>query len=114
MITVSVVYRCLAAIILSCFYLTQWLHRLLMQLIYRHRYTIHVNINLKRHQGLISIENSSAEKLKFNKPTDAVALIINERIPESDLCQLIINSILFFRQFYIKHLIIYDYQGTRK
>ena len=52
-------------------------------------------------------------KIQFNKPTQVVALIVNERIPDVDLCQVIVDSIVFFRQLNIEHLIIYDYQGRR-
>ena len=109
--TVSILYRCLIAILLCFLNLTQWSHRLITQWIYRHRYTITVNIGVTRHPSLWTVKNPAIDKLQLNKPTDVVALIVNEQIPEIDLCPMIANSILFFRRLNIQHLIIYDYQG---
>jgi hypothetical protein len=52
------------------------------------------------------------DKIQFNKSTEVLAIIINERIPEIDLWKFIINAILFFRKLNIQHLIIYDYEGN--
>ena len=108
------VYRCLIAIVLCCLHCTQWLHRCCVQFVSRHRYTITVNIGFTRHNDLRTrAADDRTEKIQFNKPTQVVALIVNERIPDVDLCQVIVNSIVFFRRLNIEHLIIYDYQGRR-
>ena len=109
--TVSILYRCLIAILLCFLNLTQWSHRLVTGWIRRHRYTITVNIGVTRQHNLWTVKNPDIDNLKLNKPTDVVALIVNEQIPDVDLCQIIANAILFFRRLNIQHLIIYDYQG---
>lgn len=114
MMTISFLCRCLIGFILNCVYVSQWLHRFIVQLIYGKRYTIRVNIDFMWQENFWSKKNLIAEKIQFNKPTETVALIINERIPDVDLLQFIANAIIFFQQLKIQHLVIYDYQGYIK
>jgi hypothetical protein len=109
--TVSILYRCLIAIFLCFLNLTQWFHRLIIQFISRNRYTITVNIDVTRNDPW-NINNNHVDKIQFNKPTEVLAIIINERIPDIDLWKFIVNAILFFRKLNIQHLIIYDYEGN--
>jgi hypothetical protein len=113
MITNSILYRCLIAILLCLLNLTQWLHQLIVQFISRHRYTITVNIDVSRNDPR-SINKNQIDKIQFNKPTDVLAIIINEHISDNHLCKFIVNAILFFRTLNIQHLVIYDYQGYIK
>jgi hypothetical protein len=112
MITISILYRCLIAIFLCFLNLTQWFHRVIVQFISRNRYTITVNIDVTRNDPW-NINNEQIAKIEFNKPTDVVAIIINEQISDNELYKLIINAILFFRKLNIQHLIIYDYEGEK-
>jgi hypothetical protein len=91
--------------------LTQWFHQFILQFISRHRYTITVNIDVSRNDPR-SLNRNQIDRIQFNKPTDVLAIIINEHIPDNDLCKFIVNAILFFRTLNIQHLIIYDYQGN--
>lgn len=113
MLSVSILYRCLIAIFVWFLYLTQWINRCIVQFISRNRYTITVNIDVSRNDPW-NINNNSTDKIQFNKPTDVLAIIINERIPEIDLWKFVANSILFFQKLNIKHLVIYDYEGNFK
>jgi len=108
--TISILYRCLITIFLCFLNLTQWLHRKSIQFISRHRYTITVNIDVTRNDPW-NINNNYLDKIQFNKPTEVLAIIINEHISDNDLCKFIVNTILFFRKLNIQHLIIYDYKG---
>ena len=111
MMTISIIYRCVIALVLYCLNLSQWFHRWTMNLIHRHRYTIRVNIDVTRHQDFWSQQSKTFEQIQFNKPTQVVALIFNETIPDSELSPLIINAIIFFQKMRVQQLIIYDYQG---
>ena len=112
MLTISILYRCLITSFLFCWKFFEWIHRFIPALIRRQYFTIRVNINVIRHPSLL-IANDDIF-LDFNKPTKTVALIFNERIPDEEICQVIINSIFFFRRMKVEHLIIYDYQGKTK
>jgi len=109
--TISILYRCLIAIFLWLLNLSQWFHQIIIQFISRHCYTITVNIDVIRKDPW-NINNNHINKIKFNKPTEVIAIIVNEQISDNDLCKFIVNSILFFRNLNIQHLIIYDYQGN--
>ncbi len=109
--TISILYRCLIAILLCCLNLTQWFQRRISQFISQHRYTITVNIDVSRNDPWNS-DQQPKEKIQFNKPTEVLAIVVNEHIPDRDLCKFIVNSILFFRKLNIQHLIIYDYEGN--
>lgn len=116
--TISFLYRCMIEIFFCLVNLTQWTHGMIRQFLSRHRYTITVNIGVSRNdprnEGISpssSSSSSSNERIQFNKPTDVLAIIINEQIPDDDLCKFIVNAILFFRTLNLQHLIIYDYQG---
>ncbi|CAF2119547.1 unnamed protein product [Rotaria magnacalcarata] len=87
--------------------------KIIIHLISRSCYTITVNIDVSRNDPL-NITNDPMDKIQFNKPTQALAMIINERIPDIDLWKFISNSIFFFRKLNIEHLIIYDYEGYIK
>ncbi|CAM2706364.1 unnamed protein product, partial [Rotaria socialis] len=113
MITISILYRFLIAIFLCFLNVTQWLHRIIIHFISRNPYTITVNIDVSRNDPL-NITNGPVDKIQFNKPTQVLAMIINERIPDSDLWKFISNSIVFFQKLNIEHLIIYDYEGYIK
>lgn len=78
----------------------------------RHRYTIRVNIDVIRHAHLTM--NNESFRMEFNKPTKVVAMVFNEPIPERDISPLIVNSILFFRNLNVQHVIFYDYRGDMK
>ncbi|CAF1398688.1 unnamed protein product [Adineta ricciae] len=106
-------YRCLIAIILCFLNFTQWFHRYIVQNISRNCYIVKVKIDVIRNDPS-NTNVSQMEKIQFNKPTDVLALIINERIPDVDLWKFIVNSIVFFRRLNIQHLIIYDYEGYIK
>ena len=109
--TISFLYRWVIEIFFCIFNITQWFHRIIRQFLSRHQYTITVNIDVIRNDPRNGIASSSSEKIQFNKPTDVLAIIINEHIPDNDLCKFLVNAILFFRRLNIQHLIIYDYQG---
>jgi hypothetical protein len=109
--TISILYRCLIAIFLWFLNLSQWFHQVIIQFISRHRYTITVKIDFSRNDPW-NINNNYINKIKFNKPTEVMAIIINEQISDNNLCKFIVNSILFFRILNIRHLILYDYQGN--
>ncbi|CAF1230458.1 unnamed protein product [Rotaria sordida] len=111
--TISILYRFIIALVLWFLNITQWFHRSIIQFISRNRYTITVNIDVSRND-LWNINNDQMSKIQFNKPTEVLALIINERIPDTDLWKFFINSIVFFRKLNIQHLIIYDYEGYIK
>ena len=113
MIAISIVYRCLIAIILCFINFTQWFHRSIVQFISRNCYIVKVKIDVIRNDPS-NTNVSQMEKIQFNKPTDVLALIINERIPDVDLWKFIVNSVVFFRRLNIQHLIIYDYEGNSK
>lgn len=113
MITISVLYRCIIAIFLCLLNLTLWLRQIISQFISRHRYTITVNIDVTRND-FWNVNNQQIDKIQFNKTADVLAIIINEHIPDNDLCKFIVNAILFFRQLNIQHLIIYDYEGNHR
>jgi hypothetical protein len=72
-----------------------------------------VNIDVSRNDPW-NINKNQFNQIQFNKSTEVLAMIINENIPDHDLCKFIVNAILFFRQLNIQHLIIYDYQGNNK
>lgn len=112
--TISILYRCLIAILLCFLNLTQWFHRFITQFISRHRYTITVNIDVTRNDLWNINNNNQVDKIQFNKTTDVLAIIINEHISDNDLCKFIVNAILFFRKLNIQHLIIYDYEGMNE
>ncbi|CAF3899590.1 unnamed protein product [Rotaria sp. Silwood1] len=111
--TILILYRFIIAIFLWLLNITQWFHRCIIQFISRNRYTITVNIDVSRNDSW-NINNDQFDKIQFNKSTDVLALIINERIPDIDLWKFIVNSIVFFRKLNIQHLIIYDYEGYIK
>ncbi|CAF5152838.1 unnamed protein product, partial [Rotaria magnacalcarata] len=113
MIIIPILYRFLLAIFLCFLNVIQWIHRIIIHLISRSCYTITVNIDVSRNDPL-NITNDPMDKIQFNKPTQALAMIINERIPDIDLWKFISNSIFFFRKLNIEHLIIYDYEGYIK
>ncbi|UJR32039.1 hypothetical protein I4U23_019507 [Adineta vaga] len=113
MITISILYRCLLAILLCFLNFTQWFHRSIIQFISRNHYIIKVNIDVTRNDPS-NINNSQMESIQFNKPTEVLAIIVNERIPDIDLWKFIVNSIVFFQKLNIQHLIIYDYEGYIK
>ncbi|CAF4113562.1 unnamed protein product [Rotaria socialis] len=87
--------------------------KIIIHFISRNPYTITVNIDVSRNDPL-NITNGPVDKIQFNKPTQVLAMIINERIPDSDLWKFISNSIVFFQKLNIEHLIIYDYEGYIK
>ena len=111
--TISILYRCLITIFLFIFNFSQWLHQGILQFISRNRYTVTVNIDVIRND-LWNVNYNEIDKIQFSKPTEVLALIINERIPDINLYQFIINIILFFRKLNIRHLIIYDYEGKNE
>ncbi len=111
--TISILYRCIIAIVLCFLNLIQWFHQCIVQFISRNRYTITVNIGVTRN-GPWNINNIQMDKIQFNKPTEVLAIIVNERIPDIDLWEVIVSSIVFFRKLNIQHLIIYDYEGNDK
>ena len=111
--TISILYRCLITIFLCFLNLIQWFHQGIVQFISRNRYTITVNIGVTRN-GSWNINNVQMDKIQFNKPTDVLAIIVNERIPDIDLWKFMVNSIVFFRRLNIQHLIIYDYEGNNE
>ncbi|CAF3549702.1 unnamed protein product [Adineta steineri] len=100
-------------IILFFLNLTQWFHRGIVRFISRSRYTITINIDVIRNDSW-NINTSQVDKIQFNKPTKVLAIIVNEHIPDSDLWKFIVNSIIFFQNLNIQHLIIYDYEGYIK
>lgn len=110
MMTVSTLYRFLIAIFLCFLNFTQWLHRIIIELISRNRYTITVNIGVSRTDQW-TISDDQLNNIKFNKSTDVIAVIINERIPDVDLWRFVSNLIRFFRTLNVQHLVIYDYEG---
>ena len=119
--TISFLYRFIIEVVFCLVNLSQWVHRMIRQFISRHRYTITVNIDVSRNdprnERMVSSSSTAAasnEKIQFNKPTEVVAIIINEQIADDDLCKFLVNAILFFRTLNIQHLIIYDYQGERQ
>ncbi|CAF3976900.1 unnamed protein product, partial [Rotaria sp. Silwood2] len=75
--TISILYRFIIAIFLWFLNITQWFHRIVIQFISRNRYTITVNIDVSRNDPW-NINNDQMNKIKFNKPTEVLALIINE------------------------------------
>jgi hypothetical protein len=85
----------------------------MVEFISRNRYTTNVNINITPNDSS-NINNNQLDKIQFNKPTEVLAIIINDHIPDTILRKFIVDSILFFRKLNIQHLIIYDYEGNNE
>ena len=70
---------------------------MIVQFINRHHYIITVNIDVSRNDPL-NLNKNQIDKIQFNKPTEVLAIIINEHIPDNDLCKFIVNSIFVFKR----------------